>query len=63
MSGAPESVWDYPRPPRVEPSDEHVEVMLGGVVIGNPIFEVLNRHAERRRSCTMISGSLSGLPR
>ena len=35
MSGAPESVWDYPRPPRVEPSDEHVEVMLGGVVIAS----------------------------
>lgn len=28
-----ESVWDYPRPPRVEPSHEHVEVELGGVVV------------------------------
>jgi len=26
-------VWDYPRPPRVEPSEEHVEVELGGVVV------------------------------
>jgi uncharacterized protein (DUF427 family) len=26
-----ESVWDYPRPPRVEPSGESVEVWLGGV--------------------------------
>ncbi len=25
-----ESVWDYPRPPRVELSDEHVVVRLGG---------------------------------
>ncbi len=25
-----ESVWDYPRPPRVDPSDEVVEVWLGG---------------------------------
>ena len=25
-----ESVWDYPRPPRVEPTDEVVEVWLGG---------------------------------
>lgn len=25
-----ESVWDYPRPPRVEPSDERVIVTLGG---------------------------------
>ena len=28
-----ESVWDYPRPPRVEPSDEVVEVRFGGLVV------------------------------
>ena len=28
-----ESVWDYPRPPAVEPSDELVEVALGGEVV------------------------------
>ncbi|SDS18655.1 DUF427 domain-containing protein [Agrococcus carbonis] len=28
-----ESVWDYPRPPRVEASDEHVRIVLGGEVI------------------------------
>ncbi|WP_395690285.1 DUF427 domain-containing protein [Nocardioides sp.] len=28
-----ESVWDYPRPPRVEETTEHVEVELGGVVV------------------------------
>jgi uncharacterized protein (DUF427 family) len=28
-----ESVWDYPRPPRVEASDEVVEVRLGGEVV------------------------------
>src|SRR4051794_14280185 len=28
-----ESVWDYPRPPRLEPSDAAVEVVLGGVVV------------------------------
>lgn len=28
-----ESVWDYPRPPRVEPSSETVEVVLGGEVV------------------------------
>ncbi len=28
-----ESVWDYPRPPLVEPSAETVEVVLGGVVV------------------------------
>ena len=29
----PESVWDYPRPPRVEPSGRRVRVVLGGAVI------------------------------
>ncbi len=28
-----ESVWDYPRPPRVEPSRATVEVRLGGEVV------------------------------
>jgi uncharacterized protein (DUF427 family) len=28
-----ESVWDYPRPPRVEPTGAHVVVRLGGVVV------------------------------
>ncbi len=28
-----ESVWDYPRPPRLEPSEELVEVVLGGQLI------------------------------
>lgn len=28
-----ESVWDYPRPPRVEPLDRHVRVELGGELI------------------------------
>jgi uncharacterized protein (DUF427 family) len=26
-------VWDYPRPPRLEPTDDHVVVVLGGMVI------------------------------
>ena len=30
-----ESVWDYPRPPRVEDSTRHVRVLLGGVVIAD----------------------------
>ena len=30
-----ESVWDYPRPPRVEPTDESVEIRLGGVVVAH----------------------------
>jgi uncharacterized protein (DUF427 family) len=28
-----ESVWDYPRPPRVEPSRESIEITLGGQVV------------------------------
>ncbi len=28
-----ESVWDYPRPPRVEPSGETVEIRVGGRVV------------------------------
>jgi uncharacterized protein (DUF427 family) len=28
-----ESVWDYPRPPRLERSSEHVEVWLGGRLV------------------------------
>jgi uncharacterized protein (DUF427 family) len=30
-----ESVWDYPRPPRVEESDEHVVVELAGAVVAD----------------------------
>lgn len=28
-----ESVWDYPRPPRVEPSSKHVQIVFNGVTI------------------------------
>jgi uncharacterized protein (DUF427 family) len=30
-----ESVWDYPRPPRVEPLDRHVRVEVAGEVIAD----------------------------
>ena len=30
-----ESVWDYPRPPRIEESAEHVVVELGGVTVAD----------------------------
>jgi len=30
-----ESAWDYPRPPRVEPSTRHVTVMFGGVAVAD----------------------------
>jgi uncharacterized protein (DUF427 family) len=32
-----ESVWDYPRPPAVEPVPERVRVVLGGVTIADSI--------------------------
>src|SRR4051794_14973675 len=30
-----ESVWDYPRPPRLEPTDRLIEVVLGGALIAS----------------------------
>ncbi len=30
-----ESVWDYPRPPRLEPVSRHVRVVFGGEVIAD----------------------------
>ena len=34
--GAPsESVWDYPRPPRVEDSPRHIQVVFNGVTIAD----------------------------
>lgn len=28
-----ESVWDYPRPPRIEDSQKHIQIIFNGVVI------------------------------
>jgi len=30
-----ESVWDYPRPPRLEPTSRHVQIIHGGETIAN----------------------------
>ena len=30
-----ESVWDYPRPPRVEPSDKRIRVIFNGIVVAD----------------------------
>lgn len=30
-----ESVWDYPRPPRMEPSSRHIQVVFNGIVIAD----------------------------
>lgn len=28
-----ESVWDYPRPPRLEPTNKHIQVVFNGIII------------------------------
>ncbi len=28
-----ESVWDYPRPPRLEPSTRHIQILFNGVLL------------------------------
>lgn len=30
-----ESVWDYPRPPRVEASSQHIQVIIDGLIIAD----------------------------
>lgn len=30
-----ESVWDYPRPPRVEATEQHVQVIFDGVIVAD----------------------------
>jgi uncharacterized protein (DUF427 family) len=30
-----ESVWDYPRPPRVEACDKHIKIVFNGVIIAD----------------------------
>ncbi len=30
-----ESVWDYPRPPRLEPTSRHIQVWFGGIAIAD----------------------------
>ncbi len=41
-----ESVWDYPRPPRVEDSQKHIQVIFNGVMI-----------AETRRAMRVLETS------
>ena len=36
-----ESVWDYPRPPRLEDTDKHIQVIFNGIVLAN------TKHAKR----------------
>lgn len=34
-SRASESVWDYPRPPRLEPVADHIRIIVGGTVVAD----------------------------
>jgi uncharacterized protein (DUF427 family) len=37
MTMGPEKVWDYPRPPRLEPVKQRLRVVLGGVTIADTL--------------------------
>ena len=41
-----ESVWDYPRPPRLEPTSKHIQVFAGGALL-----------AETRRALRLLETS------
>ncbi|MBW3592814.1 MAG: DUF427 domain-containing protein, partial [Actinobacteria bacterium] len=47
---APESVWDYPSPPRLEASARHLQVVLGGAVVAETTRSV--RVLEQRHGPT-----------
>ena len=58
-----ESVWDYPRPPRVEPSGEEVVVILGGEVVARTrsalrVLETSNPPAYYLPYASFAEGSL-----
>jgi uncharacterized protein (DUF427 family) len=35
MPGQPESVWDYPRPPKLEPSARHLRIVHRGIIVAD----------------------------
>ncbi len=43
MAPQPESVWDYPRPPALEPTAKHLVVMFNGRIVADTVhgFRVL----------------------
>lgn len=47
-----ESVWDYPRPPRVAETAEHIQVIVNGVVV-----------ADTRRAKRVLETSHYSVPR
>lgn len=59
-----ESVWDYPRPPRVEPTPERVVVRLGGQVIAKTrdavrVLETSHPPAYYLPRAAFVDGALS----
>ncbi|MBI5161855.1 MAG: DUF427 domain-containing protein [Micrococcales bacterium] len=62
-----ESVWDYPRPPRVEPTGEHVVVRLGGAVIAETdaalrVLETSHPPAYYLPRSAFVAGALTAAP-
>ena len=60
---AVESVWDYPRPPRVEPTSEHVVIVLDGEVVAETreavrVLETSHPPVYYLPSAAFIAGSL-----
>lgn len=45
-----ESVWDYPRPPRVEPTTKHIRIVLNGQTIAEPRRTLPVLETSHRRS-------------
>lgn len=72
---AMESVWDYPRPPRLEPTAKRLTVELGGVVVADttrahrvletshpPIYYIPPDYPELMDSCTVDGEVVSPQP-
>ncbi|MET3961059.1 uncharacterized protein (DUF427 family) [Marmoricola sp. OAE513] len=62
-----ESVWDYPRPPRLEQRHERVRVVLGGVVIAETtdawcVLETSHPPTYYLPRNAFLDGSLRGAP-
>ena len=62
-----ESVWDYPRPPRVEPVPERVTIRLGGVLVADTrdavrVLETSHPPVYYLPIADFIEGALSDAP-
>ena len=50
-----ESVWDYPRPPRLEDSAKHIQVVSQGEIVAKSLVDYLHRHPEMEQKLTKNS--------